>query len=416
MTGVPAAPLRIVALHSGYVTRGGEDASFDAEVAVLRDLGHDVVELVRHGSDLMRSPPVQRARRVVWNADAAGSLTELVRQVRPDVAYVNNYFPALSASCLEVLGRSGIPTVLAVRNYRLACAPGGLFRDGVRCHSCLGRRFPLPAVTHACYKGSAAASAVAATALVTARHTVARHTGTVRFAPISEYLNRFLRQLGIPADRATTKPGTMWNPPAAQWSAGDYVLLAGRLEPEKGLRYALDAVRATPGLRLLVAGTGSQLAEARRTAPVEQVEFLGWRPAAEVLRLISGARATLVPSVWDEPFGRVAMESLACGTPVVVSDRGGLPEIPEDSVSGLVVDPTDGTALVRALTRIQREEWWRGGARRAARARFDACFAPEAVGPLFEDILRSAASAGRAARGSGDRADATQLRRVRHAH
>jgi glycosyltransferase involved in cell wall biosynthesis len=387
-------PLRIVALHSTYQSHGGEDVAFDEEVALLRDRGHDVFELVRHASDLVRCRPATRARRVVWNAAAAVDLAAVVRRVRPDVAYVSNYFPALSASCLDVLGRSGVPAVLAVRNYRLACVSGQLFRDGAGCRACVGRPIPAPAVRHACYHGNTAESAVAAAALMTVRRTLARHARTVHFTPVSEHVRRFVLRLGFAADRVVTKPDTLRNVPEARWSADDYVLLAGRLEPEKGLRAALDALQVTPGLRLRVVGEGSQLSEARHRGLGERVEFLGHRPPAEVLRLMSGARATLVPSLWDEPFGRVAMESLACGTPVIVSDRGGVAEVPEHSVSGLVVDPTDGSALAGALDRVRQEEWWRGGARRAARARFDARYSPDVVGPVFEAILHAAVRAG----------------------
>jgi glycosyltransferase involved in cell wall biosynthesis len=384
-------PLRILTLHSAYRSRGGEDESFAAEVAVLRDLGHEVVELVRQAADLARGRPAAQARQVVWNTRAAGDLTALVHRFRPDVAYVNNFFPALSASCLDALGRCGVPTVVAVRNHRLACVNGLVYRDGAACSTCLGRTVPVPAVRHACYRGTAA-SAVAVGALLAVRRTLARHAGTMWFAPISDYLYRFVVGLGIPADHVTIKPDTMGSVPPARWSADDYLLLAGRIEPEKGTGAALDAVRDTPGARLRVVGTGSDQAQAGRADLEGRVEFLGWRPHPETLRLMAGARATLVPSLMDEAFGRVAMESLACGTPVVVSDRGGLRDVPEPGVSGLVIDPTDRRAFAGALARLQHEDWWRGGARRAARARFDACFSPAVVGPIFDGILRSAAA------------------------
>ena len=67
------------------------------------------------------------------------------------------------------------------------------------------------------------------------------------------------------------------------------------------------------------------------------VEYLGHLRTDELGALFGGSAATLVTPVWDEPYGLVAAESLACGTPVVAFDRGGLPEFVTDEV-GRVVD------------------------------------------------------------------------------
>jgi glycosyltransferase involved in cell wall biosynthesis len=391
-------PLRIVALHSTYRIRGGEDECHDTDLALLAALGHRVVEFRRQASDLARAWPARRAARVVWNGDAAAALTRLVREFRPEVAYVGSSFSALSASCLDVLGRLRVPIVLAIRNYRLACASGVLFRDGAECRICVGRRVPVAAVRHGCYRGQGA-SVVAVTAMLAQRETLARHADRVWYLPESRHVAEFLRQVGVAADRITVKPTTLRNVPTPTWSAGDHVLLAGRLEPEKGLAEAVEAVRATPGLRLIVVGAGSELdrllAQGRLADLAGRVEVLGHRSQPEVLRLMAGARATLAPSLWAEPSGRVALESLACGTPIVVGDRGGMREIPEHARSGLIVNPADPVALAGALARVQRDEWWRTGARVAARARFEAGYSPAAVGARLVAVLRAAAAASR---------------------
>jgi glycosyltransferase involved in cell wall biosynthesis len=388
------APLRIVALHSTYRVRGGEDECHDTDLHLLRGLGHQVVELRRHAAELAGERPARRAARVVWNGDAAGELAGLLRTVRPHVAYVGSSFPALSASCLEVLGRHGVPTVLAIRNYRLACASGVLFRAGDSCRSCLGHA-PIAAIRHGCYHGRGA-SVVAVAAMLAVRRVLDRYADTMWFLPESRHIAEFLRLIGVATERITVKPTTLRNVPVPTFSADEHVLFAGRLEPEKGLAAAVEAVRATPGLRLVVAGAGSELdrllAQGRLADVAPRVELLGHRSQPEVLRLMSAARATLAPSLWAEPSGRVALESLACGTPVVVGNRGGMQEIPEHGVSGLIVDPTDPAALAGALARVHRDQWWQAGARAAARTRFETGFGPAAIGSLLVGALRAAAA------------------------
>lgn len=377
--------MRVLALHSRYQTRAGEDESFDTEVALLRGRGHEVTELVRHGAELEERHPLARGAAAVWNADAAREVAETARRLRPDVAYVNNVFPGLTGSALSALDRAGVPVLLAVRNYRLSCIRGVLFRDGHRCTACLDRRVPLPGIAHACYRDGRAASAAATAAQLATR---AALPATVSYAAVSGHVRDFLVGQGVPATRVGLKPNTVTAVPDPVDRPEPYLLLVGRLQPEKGVREALRAVAAVPGARLIVVGSGPMEPEVRAA---ERVELLGELPHAEVLGLMARARATLVPSRWDEPFGRVAMESLACGTPVVVSDRGGLPEIP-DLACGLVVDPDDPVAITRAVADVSTGDAWGSPARAAARARFAACFSPAAVGEQLEKLLGAAMS------------------------
>jgi glycosyltransferase involved in cell wall biosynthesis len=384
-------PLRIVTLTSAYRVRGGEDESYAVEVALLRAAGHEVVELARDAATLAAEPATRRAAAVVWNTEAAAALAALVRRHRPHVAYVNNTFPALSASVLAVLARHRVPVALQVHSHRLACVTGLAYRAGAACGECVGRA-PVPAVRHGCYHGRAA-SAVAVSALLAQRAVLARYAAVVRLLPNSAYMRGFLLRAGFPAGQiGPVTPQTLLDPPAPARAAGGDLLVAGRFEPEKGLAAAVAAVRATPGARLVAVGEGSEVDRLRAAGLGDAVRCTGRLPQPELLALMAGARATIVPSLWPEPFGRVAVESLACGTPVVVADRGGLREIPEPGVSGLVVDPADPAALAAAVARVCGERWWAGGGRAAARERFDACFAPGVVGAVLDRAVREVAA------------------------
>src|SRR5207253_5585274 len=69
-----------------------------------------------------------------------------------------------------------------------------------------------------------------------------------------------------------------------------------------------------------------------------QIEYLGEVTHGEKVELLQDARATLFPIEWEEPFGLVMIESMACGTPVVATRHGAVPEVIDDGVSGIVVD------------------------------------------------------------------------------
>ncbi len=158
--------------------------------------------------------------------------------------------------------------------------------------------------------------------------------------------------------------------------ADPYVLFVGRLVPEKGLHILLEALAHTvPALRLVVVGGTPQeiqrfrLQHEARLRPVKQrVQFLGMQPPEQLPWIYNGAVAVVIPSLY-ESFGLVALESMACGVPIIASDTGGLRGIVQDGVTGRLFPPGDVHALADALKEIwesptQRLAWSRASLER----------------------------------------------------
>lgn len=385
--------MRVLCLHSRYLQRGGEDVSFDVECGLLQAAGHEVLRMAPSAAELATLPAHRQAVLALQNPEAAQRVRDLVDLHSPDVAYCNNLFPMLGPTVTALLERLGLPQVHAVRNYRFACLNGLLWRDGHPCTQCLTVHSAGPGIVHGCYRGSVAGSAVAAMARARTRRHLRGERAPVRYAALSRHVAGRLTASGVPAELVDIKPNTVRAEPC--WDLPEpMVALVGRLEPEKGIGQALAAASHLPsGWSLAVAGDGSMRSQVEATARREpRVRYLGQLPGAAVLRLMARCTATLVPSLWEEPFGRVAVESLAVGTPVVVSARGGLPEIVAGSPCGMVVDPADSAGLGRALASVAADPAWRVGGRRLARDRFEAAYSPAAVTRALEASLIRAAS------------------------
>jgi glycosyltransferase involved in cell wall biosynthesis len=138
---------------------------------------------------------------------------------------------------------------------------------------------------------------------------------------------------------------------------GDYLLFLGRLSPDKGCHRAI-AVAMETGLPLKIAGKKQDPKEFRYFAEyvephlVDGIEYLGEVTHGQKVELLQNARATLFPIEWEEPFGLVMIESMACGTPVIATRWGAVPEVIEHGRSGIIVE--DYRAMAHALDDADR--------------------------------------------------------------
>jgi glycogen synthase len=139
------------------------------------------------------------------------------------------------------------------------------------------------------------------------------------------------------------------------------LLCVGRVEPRKGFATAVTALADLPGATLRIAGPddGSHTAEltvlADRLGVGDRVTF-GAVPRAELRDVYAGADALLFTSAWQEPFGLVPVEAMACGTPVVAAPTGGAREFLVDGDNCLAVPAGDVRAVVAAVGRLASDD------------------------------------------------------------
>lgn len=151
---------------------------------------------------------------------------------------------------------------------------------------------------------------------------------------------------------------------------GDYLVFVGRMAPEKAPDLAIATARAA-GLPLRLAGIVEDrhrdFFEAKVIAACSRdVEYLGPLSRNDLWRLLGDAHALVMPLRWHEPFGLVAVESLATGTPVIAWRMGALPEIIDDGVSGFLVgDVAEAVGSVELVDDLDRAT-----CRRVAETRF----------------------------------------------
>ncbi len=172
---------------------------------------------------------------------------------------------------------------------------------------------------------------------------------------------------------------------------GDYLLYVGRMNHEKGAHRAV-AIAMETGLPLKLAGKMRETKEREYFAEFVEphlgngIEYLGEVNHGAKVELLQNARATLFPIEWEEPFGLVMIESMACGTPVIATRHGAVPEvIEEDGRGGIIVDDYRETA--EALERADEID------PRECRRYVEERFAPERMVADYERAFGEAIAA-----------------------
>ena len=164
-----------------------------------------------------------------------------------------------------------------------------------------------------------------------------------------------------------------------------YLAFLGRISPEKRVDRAIEIARRC----------GVLLKIAAKVDPADQdyfdemirpllsepgVEYIGEIGDKQKAEFLSGAHALLVPIDWPEPFGLVMIEAMACGTPVIAFNRGSVPEVIEDGVTGFVVeDTTSAVGEIRNLETLSRS---------AIRRRFEERFTARRMAEDYLDVYQ----------------------------
>jgi glycosyltransferase involved in cell wall biosynthesis len=343
--------MNILMLHNSYQLHGGEDESFASEARMLADAGHHVETIHLKNENARGFAAVQVGIQSIWSQQAFNQVDRKLQERPFSVLHVQNFFPLISPSVYYAARKNGVAVVQSLRNYRLLCPSAILYRDGNICEDCLHKTFKYPGILHGCYRGSALASATVAA--MTAVHSL---KGTWRnavdlYIALTEFSRQKFIEAGFPPERIVVKSNFVYPDPGPGDGNGGFALFVGRLTPEKGVKTLLSAwerINSPRALKIVGEGPLDKQAEAFCEGR-PYVQWLGHKTAAETKELMGAASALVFPSEWYEPFGRVAIESFAKGTPVVASRLAGMTEIVQDGQTGLLCNAGDPEDLAAKL-------------------------------------------------------------------
>lgn len=310
--------------------RGGQNQVL-VTVLGLRALGHrttlvahPVGELRRRSAEGLDLIPL--APRTELDLSAAWRVSRLIKQLRPDVVHAHDpHGVAMAALALSMSTERRKPPLVAARRVDFHLRGSSLSRWKYRQVDC--------------------------------------------FICVSEVIRRMLVSDGIPLERTVVvNEGIDLEhvnaaPPATLheelWLPHDAPIVGNvaALVPHKGQRHLIDAaalvVRDVPDARFIIAGEGELRAALERQIREHGLEkhviLLGFRP--DVLSLHKAFDVFVMSSV-TEGLGTSVLDAMACGKPIVATAAGGIPEVIEDGLTGLLVEPRDPAAMAAAIVRL----------------------------------------------------------------
>jgi len=384
--------MRVLLAHNRYVHRGGEDAVFDQEGDLLREHGHEVVELLRDNRDL-QGGDARMALDSIYSIRSRSEAERVMKRLKPDILHVHNTLPQISPSIYYAAAARKVPVVQTLHNYRLLCANGMLMRDGGVCEDCVGRTFGFPAIMHRCYRDDRLAS-LSVVSTVAIHHVVGTWRNRVtRYIALCEFARSKVLEAGLRPERVVVKPNFARDRHVGVDLGGPRsgALYLGRLSVEKGVNVLIDAWR-TLDVPIDIIGTGPLEARMRSTVG-PAVTMKGFLADDDVTDAMRRSSFVLMPSIVYEGFPMVVAEAFSAGTPILASRIGALAELVEDGVTGLHFhpgDPADLAAKVR-WAHDHPAEMAEMGAN--ARRRYERSYTPEANYTRLMEIYEEARAA-----------------------
>lgn len=290
--------------------------------------------------------------KVIYSREAYRKISAVLTHFRPDILHINNFNYQLTPSILAAAEhyqkktRQSLKIIYTAHDYQLICPNHMLYRMSDRqiCEKCLDGHFG-PCIWGKCIHGSAARSALGALeATYWNRRDIYSLIDTI-ICP-SAFLQRKLDCNPVFAGKTVLLHNFVEEAAATDAEPKDYVLYFGRYAEEKGIRTLLRVCRQLPHIPFVFAGSGPLEQE---LAGLPNVQNRGFQSGEALKQLVCQAKFTVCPSEWYENCPFSVMESLMYGTPVLGSDRGGIPELIQHGRTGQLFQAGNQQALKEAI-------------------------------------------------------------------
>lgn len=330
--------MRCLQVHNDYLIAGGETESTCLIGNLLEENNIEVIRYYKKNTEISNLSIFKKILygiNSIFNFKTKKEVEKIIQEQKIDFAIVHNVSPIISNSIYYVLKKNNIPIYKYIQNYNLLCLNGAMNCSEEVCRKCIKNK-NFYGLKKRCYKESF---------FYTLIKLINKHIFDIYFKnSITTYISisDFVKSkhlyynftniktiyhfVGLINNKIQEKPH----------NSIKYYLYMGRLSEEKGVKTLLKVFKMLPNEKLIIMGDGELVVEVQNFIKSEasNIEFIGYKTGSEKEEIIRNAYCTIVPSEWEEPFGRIVIESYRHGIPVICTDSGGLKELVSEGITG----------------------------------------------------------------------------------
>jgi len=358
--------LRILLCNNFVRDGSGTDAVVRMEERCLTSAGHEVVLYGRSNTDFDKAGIWERVTMlmsILYSFPVRRETNQILSENHFDFVHIHNTVPFLTGALYDACRKHPETTVVqSLHNYRPFCLSSYSFRKDAPCTKCIDDSLIWCAV-YGCYRNSRIQSLCALIARWLDR-SLGRKFGidADAYVAVSHFMKSRCAKNGIPSNRIHilrnasqdlrsqfAGPGRTTGKPRKK------LVYTGSIAAAKGVMLLPLAASCLDDFEFHIIGDGSDTDRLKREIErrkLANVMIHGYKEGKEKFAIWSDAFLSLVPSLWDEPFGLVVPESFSLGIPVIASGAGALSEIVTDKENGIIANfknPADVASIVRNL-------------------------------------------------------------------
>lgn len=349
--------MKCLQIHNDYIIPGGETKSVNLIASQLEKSGIEVIRYYKDNKDINITTIASKIKfgmKSIYNKDTIKEIKQILDEEEIDFVLIHNISPMISNSIYSIVNRYNKPIYKYIQNYNLVCLNGSL-ECGELCISC--NKNNLIGLKRKCYKNSFLYTMLK---LISKKIFDIRYKNNIyKYIAISEFVKERHVNLGVEANKIKVIHHfvTNFNDKLKDnhRDKDKYFLYMGRLSKEKGINTLINAFEELVDKKLIIMGDGElkdTLEYKVKEKKISNIQFIGYKVGREKDEIISNAFATIIPSEWDEPFGRSVIESFQFGVPVIATDRGGLKELITNDINGYKFISGDKNDLINQILKL----------------------------------------------------------------
>lgn len=338
---------KVLIVHNYYQIPGGEDTVVANEKKMLEEHGHKVVLYSRNNSEIKEMSKLQKLKlpfTTIFNPRTYKDIKKLIKEENINVVHVHNTLNLISPAVYYAALSCKVPVVQTIHNFRLLCPGATFYRDGHICEDCVQQGLKC-AVKHGCYRDSKVQTLICVVSTIF--HRMTGIYGKINYICLTEFNKQKLLELKqIKEKQVFVKPNFVdcKEKFVPEEQRENQFVFAGRLDKLKGIDILLKAWKemGTEAPKLIVCGTGPMEDWCRKFSDDNKVnvEFRGFVPNAEVLKIVAKSKALILPTQWYEGFPISIVEAFSVGTPVLCSDLGNAGSVVTEGIAGYKFNAT----------------------------------------------------------------------------